>query len=131
MWSPLENFPVVMPSTRTAVSHFSRTIMMAVILIVRTKKTGARASGQSKKCPPSTGILFTQNTKPTWAPLLGTMLGLTVSDASRDGFDACLKVRGGGPDINGRMIVLNISPTWTPILIMSPSMKRATAFCNE
>jgi hypothetical protein len=105
--------------------------MMAVILVVRTKKTGARASGQSKQCPPSTGILFKQSTKPTWAPLFGTMLGLTASDASLHGFDGCLEVRGGGPDINGRMIVLNISPTWTPILIMSPSVKRATAFCNE
>jgi len=104
--------------------------MMAVILIAWIKKTGAKANEQSKQSPPSTGILFTQSTKATWAPLFGTMLGLTASDASRHGFDGCLKVRGGGPDINGMVIMLNISPTWTPRPMMSPSVKR-TAFCNE
>jgi len=75
--------------------------MMAVILIVCIKKTGAKASEQSKQTPPSTWILFTQSTKATWAPLFGTMLGLAASDTSRHGFDGCLKVRGGGPDIMG------------------------------
>jgi hypothetical protein len=104
--------------------------MMAVILIVRTKKTDAKANQQSKQSPPSTGILFTQSTKATWALLFGAMLGLTASDTSRHGFDGCLKVRGGGPDINGMVIMLNISPNWTPRPMMNLSMKR-TAFCNE